>query len=191
MNDWNLDEKSCSNCNIVNLWCPIFFYKEWQIMLGLHLVFATLHGGVRLVLRPWRLFVIKKQHWFWLATNMPQQSWFSGAWSSTSCSLADLPSSTIIVQCRIDSFSACVVITARIRKQMRRLFGNFESCRSNDFVWWCKNFKSYLFGRKCSALHSRDRKVDCKRCRRGWKNQSVDWKIRLVWWNSIYDTDTA
>ena len=30
-------------CNIVDLYCPIFIYKEWQITLGLHLVLVTQH----------------------------------------------------------------------------------------------------------------------------------------------------
>jgi hypothetical protein len=29
--------------NVVNPKCPIHFYKEWRILLGLHLVLVTLH----------------------------------------------------------------------------------------------------------------------------------------------------
>ena len=39
-----------SNCNTVKMICPIFFYKEWQIMLGQHLVLVSLHQGLQLVL---------------------------------------------------------------------------------------------------------------------------------------------
>ena len=52
MDDWNLDENhlvSDNNWNIVNLWSPNI-YKEWEIMLGLHLVLVTLYHGLQLVL---------------------------------------------------------------------------------------------------------------------------------------------
>jgi hypothetical protein len=47
MDDWKLDEKS------LNKWqqlqhckskMPTNIYKEWQILLGLHIVLVTLHG---------------------------------------------------------------------------------------------------------------------------------------------------
>ena len=48
MDDWNLVELKylvCDNIyNIVNLQCANYFFKEWQIMLGLHLVLVTPHG---------------------------------------------------------------------------------------------------------------------------------------------------
>ena len=34
---------SDNNYNIIDSWCLKAFYKEWQIMLGIHLV-VTLHG---------------------------------------------------------------------------------------------------------------------------------------------------
>ena len=51
MPNWNWDENrlvSDNNCNIGNIYVmPMFyfyFYKEWQIMLGLHEVVVTLYG---------------------------------------------------------------------------------------------------------------------------------------------------
>ena len=39
---WMKNHLVCdSNCNIVNSNWSILFYKEWQIMLGLHLVLVT------------------------------------------------------------------------------------------------------------------------------------------------------
>ena len=38
---------SNSNCNTVNLRSPKKFYKEWQIMLGWHLVLVTLYRGLQ------------------------------------------------------------------------------------------------------------------------------------------------
>ena len=36
---------SDNNYNIMNLYCPIFLYKERQMMLGIHLVLGNvLHG---------------------------------------------------------------------------------------------------------------------------------------------------
>ena len=43
---WNITMDDCydSNCNNVNLTLQFFYYKEWQIMVGLLLVLVTLHG---------------------------------------------------------------------------------------------------------------------------------------------------
>ena len=35
---------SDNNCNDANLWCAFKKEKEWQIILGSHLVLVTLHG---------------------------------------------------------------------------------------------------------------------------------------------------
>ena len=40
----NKDLTSDNICKIVKLQCPKTFHKEWQSMLGLHLVLVTLHG---------------------------------------------------------------------------------------------------------------------------------------------------
>ena len=50
MNDWDLDEKPLSKWQVfqlINLLWPfiyLFLDKEWQIILGLHLVLVLLHG---------------------------------------------------------------------------------------------------------------------------------------------------
>jgi hypothetical protein len=49
---WNLDENLLgggSNCNIVNH-NPQKNHKEWQLMLGWHLVSVTVHHNLQLVL---------------------------------------------------------------------------------------------------------------------------------------------
>ena len=45
MDDWNLDEKSNKVKIIATLWiyCAQRFYKEWQIILGLHWMLVPLH----------------------------------------------------------------------------------------------------------------------------------------------------
>ena len=35
-----------SNCDTVDLQCPVFFCKGWQIMVDSHLVLVTLGGRV-------------------------------------------------------------------------------------------------------------------------------------------------
>ena len=39
-----------NNCNIGNLDCPTSWSKEWQVMLGSHLVLVTYPGGLEVVL---------------------------------------------------------------------------------------------------------------------------------------------
>jgi len=50
MDNWNLDEIFFifdSKYNIVNIyWTHLFFSKEWQLMLNLHLLFLTLFSHV-------------------------------------------------------------------------------------------------------------------------------------------------
>ena len=53
MDDWNLDEKSPGKGHQLQHHKSITLpkiYKEWQIMLGQHLVLVTLHHGLQLVL---------------------------------------------------------------------------------------------------------------------------------------------
>ena len=53
MHDWNLGEKSLDKWQVIatlSIYNPPKFYKQWQTMLGSHLVLVTLYRGLQLVL---------------------------------------------------------------------------------------------------------------------------------------------